>query len=263
MELTGHLTEDRLIAYFAGELDVDRMRRIEEHANNCPPCKREFVIYRTLFSGLIAMLKKGDEQITPARIRDALKENLKKNQVFYSILHIPNFASVLVAKTTAGLAAVMMGKLTDFEFEERLKRYFPKQWIVESLDDTEDARLQFEQYFFRERTEIDLPIDPVLIRSEFQKQVLEALREIPYGHFITYGALARRIGKPKATQAVGRALGANPLPIVYPCHRVVAGRGRLGGFSAGEELKLKLLEIEGVHYPHTSRQMDLFASFES
>ena len=262
MELTGHLSEDQLIAYFAGEMDPDRMKMVETHVRNCPPCKREFAIYRTLFSGLIAMLKKGDPDITPARIREALQDNLKKNQVFYSILHIPHFSSVLVAKTHRGLAAVIMGRLTHFEFEERLKRYFPKLWIVESLDETEDARLQFEQYFFRERREFDLPVDPALIRSDFQKQVLEAIREIPYGHFITYGALARRIGKPKATQAVGRALGANPLPIIYPCHRVVAGRGRLGGFSAGEALKLKLLEIEGVHYPHSSRQLDLFAPFE-
>ncbi len=262
MELTGHLIEDHFIAYFSGEMDRERMQKLEKHVENCPPCAREYRVYKVLFSGLIAMLKRGEQQITAENLRAALQQNLKRNQIFYSLLHIPNFASVLVAKSVHGVVAVMLGKWTQFEFEERLKKLFPRQWLVESIEETSDVRLQMEQYFFRERSEFDLPIDAQLIRTDFQKQVLFALQEIPYGHFVTYGALAKRIGKPKAVRALGAALGKNPLPILLPCHRVVAGRGRLGGFSAGIDLKLKLLEIEGVHFPHTSRQMDLFNSFD-
>ena len=92
-------------------------------------------------------------------------------------------------------------------------------------------------------------------------KVLFALLEIPYGHFVTYGELARRIGKPKASRAVGGALGANPLPIVLPCHRVVAGEGKLGGFTGGLDLKIKLLDLEGANFAASARQLDMFNPF--
>ncbi len=263
MELTGHVTEDLLIAYFSGELDKDRMLRINHHVQNCPPCGREFRIFKALFAGLLLMLKREGRAMNPSQLRQALRENLKKNQVFYSILHIPEFTSLLVACTNQGLVRVIMGEFTHFEFEEKLKKDFPRQWIVESLEETMGVRQQIEEYFVHKRREFELEIDERLIHSEFQKKVLFLLQEIPYGHFVTYGELARRIGSPKASRAVGMALARNPLPIVLPCHRVVAGKGRLGGFSAGIELKLKLLELENAHYPHSARQMDLFNPFAS
>jgi methylated-DNA-[protein]-cysteine S-methyltransferase len=84
--------------------------------------------------------------------------------------------------------------------------------------------------------------------SEFDVAVLRAARAIPPGQTVTYGAIAAQLGEPKAGQAVGRALGRNPWPIVIPCHRVTAAAGRTGGFSApgGTATKLKLLEIEGA-----------------
>lgn len=80
--------------------------------------------------------------------------------------------------------------------------------------------------------------------TPFQKRVWNALRSIPYGHTTTYGAIARQIGKPKATQAVGQAVGANPVAIIVPCHRVVAANG-LGGYAYGLDAKCSLLAIEG------------------
>lgn len=258
MELTGHLSEDTLIAYFTGELDGDRIRRVDHHVRGCAPCRRRFRIHRALFSGVVSILKKRDPAMTTDDLKGALQQAIKQNQIFYAFLHIPDFADILVATSQHGVVRIMLGNLSRFEFEERLKKELPRRWLVESHDETEAARLQLEQYFYRERTTFDLTIDPLLMRSEFQKQVLMTLQDIPYGHFITYGELARRLGKPKATQAVGMALARNPLPIVLPCHRVVASKGRLGGFSAGIDLKLKLLELEGVHYPHSTRQLDLF-----
>ena len=82
--------------------------------------------------------------------------------------------------------------------------------------------------------------------SPFQRRVLRAALRIPYGRVSTYGEIAAEIGNPRAARAVGRALGANPIPLVVPCHRVIAGSGALGGYSAagGVRVKRKLLDLE-------------------
>jgi O-6-methylguanine DNA methyltransferase len=82
--------------------------------------------------------------------------------------------------------------------------------------------------------------------TAFQREVWDALRGIPYGQTRTYGEIARALGKPRAARAVGGACGANPWPIIVPCHRVVAADGSLGGYSAGVEWKRLLLRIEGL-----------------
>ena len=82
--------------------------------------------------------------------------------------------------------------------------------------------------------------------TSFQKAVWKKLAELPPGQLITYGALAREIKRPKAVRAVGQAVGANPLPIIIPCHRVIASDGKLGGYAWGMGLKKKLLKIEGI-----------------
>ncbi len=80
--------------------------------------------------------------------------------------------------------------------------------------------------------------------SEFQRAVWAAIAEIPYGRTLAYGELAARLGKPLTSRAVGGACGANPIPLIIPCHRVLAANGRLGGFGGGPELKNWLLELE-------------------
>jgi methylated-DNA-[protein]-cysteine S-methyltransferase len=82
----------------------------------------------------------------------------------------------------------------------------------------------------------------------FQRSVWRSLSEIPYGVTISYGELAARVGKPKASRAVGQANGKNPLPIVIPCHRVISGDGSLGGFGGGSQTKITLLAIEGLRF---------------
>jgi len=82
--------------------------------------------------------------------------------------------------------------------------------------------------------------------TDFQRAVWSAMRRIRSGQTQSYGEIARAIGKPKAVRAVGGACGANPIPVLVPCHRVLAANGRIGGFSGGLEWKQKLLEREGV-----------------
>jgi len=88
------------------------------------------------------------------------------------------------------------------------------------------------------------PLDPV--GTEFQKSVWNALRKIPPGRTKSYGEIARAIGKPRAVRAVGGACGRNPIPVLVPCHRVLAANGKIGGFSSGLDWKRELLKREGV-----------------
>lgn len=106
----------------------------------------------------------------------------------------------------------------------------------------EKTKLQLKEYTEGKRRDFDLPIRPE--GTEFRIKVWEELRRIPYGETITYGELARRVGNPKAYRAVANACGANPIPIIIPCHRVVASRGKTGGYTGGLDIKLTLLGIE-------------------
>jgi methylated-DNA-[protein]-cysteine S-methyltransferase len=106
-----------------------------------------------------------------------------------------------------------------------------------------DAATQLDEYFAGERTEFDLPME--LDGTEFQKEVWLELTRIPYGETISYGELARRVGLPKGPRAVGQANGRNPIPIIVPCHRVLAGNG-IGGYGGGLPMKRALLAVEGV-----------------
>ncbi|OIJ69036.1 methylated-DNA--[protein]-cysteine S-methyltransferase [Streptomyces mangrovisoli] len=109
-----------------------------------------------------------------------------------------------------------------------------------------EAIRQLEAYFAGERRSFDLPLDWSLI-SGFNRQVLRELASgVPFGAVVGYGDLARRVGQPQAAQAVGVAMGSNPLPVVVPCHRVVESGGGIGGFGGGLETKRQLLALEGV-----------------
>ena len=109
----------------------------------------------------------------------------------------------------------------------------------------EEARLQIAAYFAGLRRAFDLRLDPG--GTPFQRAVWERLLAIPYGETLTYGELARRLGRPAAARAVGAANGRNPLPIVIPCHRLLGAGGRLTGYGGGLEAKRALLELERRH----------------
>lgn len=107
------------------------------------------------------------------------------------------------------------------------------------------AVAQLDEYFAGVRREFNLPTD--VSGTEFQKRVWRELSRIPYGKTFSYRDIAKRIGKEKATRAVGTANGRNPLSILVPCHRVIAADGSLGGYAGGLEIKIKLLELERGH----------------
>jgi O-6-methylguanine DNA methyltransferase len=115
-------------------------------------------------------------------------------------------------------------------------------WIESAKGPVGETLRQLKEYFSGRRRDFDLPL--AFGGTKFQKSVWRKLQEIPYGETISYGELAKRVGNPKASRAVGSANGKNCIPIVVPCHRVIAAGGKLGGFGGGLPTKQALLDLE-------------------
>ena len=109
------------------------------------------------------------------------------------------------------------------------------------------AELEILQYLAGRRRKFTVPVD-LSAAPPFHGKVLWALARIPYGQTVTYGELAARVGRPHGARAVGQAMACNPVPLVVPCHRVVASGGGLGGYRGGLDLKRRLLGLEGVRF---------------
>lgn len=129
-----------------------------------------------------------------------------------------------------------------------LEKWVSKQYkgavLIENPEEMQPFIQEFEAYFTGEKRAFEMPIEPK--GTPFQQEVWEALLEIPYGETRTYADIAARVGRPKAFRAVGTAIGANPLLVVVPCHRVIAKNGGIGGFSAGLDVKRVLHQVEGI-----------------
>jgi methylated-DNA-[protein]-cysteine S-methyltransferase len=118
--------------------------------------------------------------------------------------------------------------------------------VVRSVELTKELGDRLVAYLEGEPDELDMPVDLSLMQNEFGRRVLETLTEtVGRGSVTTYGALAQRIGHPRAARATGTALGRNPIPIVVPCHRVVPGSGGVGNYGGGPDVKRLLLGLEG------------------
>ena len=107
------------------------------------------------------------------------------------------------------------------------------------------ARRELDEYFAGRRRAFDLTLDLRELPA-FTMSVLDQLARVPYGETTTYGALAERVGHPRAARAVGTVMNRNRIPIVLPCHRVVGATGDLTGYAGGLDRKVKLLELEGA-----------------
>lgn len=123
----------------------------------------------------------------------------------------------------------------------KMARRHETDW-VQDAGPFDRCKQQLEEYFAGQRRQFDIPLAPR--GTDFQLQVWEALRTIPYGETISYGELARQIDRPKASRAVGAANGRNPIPVIIPCHRVIGSSGSLVGFGGGLPIKQQLLALE-------------------
>ena len=151
------------------------------------------------------------------------------------------FGRVWVAVTDRGLVRVSFDD-RDTVLDELARRVSPR--VLEAPSRADAVRRELDDYFAGRRTAFELPLDRRLVRSDFQRRVLAAADAIPYGTHRTYTEVAAAAGKAKAVRAAGSALGANPLCIVLPCHRVLRAGGGLGGYAGGLPVKRWLLDRE-------------------
>ncbi len=137
------------------------------------------------------------------------------------------------------------------------QRHAPPAPVAARRDDAWFAGVvdQLHAYFDGDLTEFQVPIR--LEGTDFQRRVWSHLQDIPYGETISYGELARRVGSPKASRAVGLANGRNPVSIIVPCHRVIGANGQLTGYGGGLERKTWLLEHEVSHRADGTFQAEL------
>ncbi len=165
-----------------------------------------------------------------------MPEHESASSVYSGVLHDTPAGAIAVWVTRNGVRRI--GGVTSQMIEEG-------HWDADGHPTLSAALHQLGEYFDRKRRHFDLPLD-FSGATKFQKRIYERLMGIPYGRIVSYGDIADEMGEPGAARAVGQAVGANPLPIIVPCHRVVRSDGKLGGYSGGLRQKVALLRIEGV-----------------
>jgi methylated-DNA-[protein]-cysteine S-methyltransferase len=164
--------------------------------------------------------------------------------VHYAVIDGP-VGRLVAARTAAGLARLAYeddnGGL-DAILDTLAARLSPR--ILESGARLDDVRRELDEYFDRRRSAFDLDIDWALV-GPFGRRILRATAAIPFGETRSYAEVAAAAGSPRGSRAAGNALGANPIPIVVPCHRVLRSGGGLGGYTGGLHRKELLLGIDG------------------
>jgi methylated-DNA-[protein]-cysteine S-methyltransferase len=162
--------------------------------------------------------------------------------VGYDVLESP-IGPLLVAASDRGLASISF----DTDPEEHLERLarIAGPRVLRSPGSIDDARRELDEYFEGRRQAFDLALD-LRALPPFTTAVLRELAKVPYGETTTYGTLAARVGRPRASRAVGTVMNRNRIPIVLPCHRVVGSTGNLVGYAGGLDKKLSLLRHEGA-----------------
>jgi methylated-DNA-[protein]-cysteine S-methyltransferase len=181
-------------------------------------------------------------ELAAARVADrALDEGLA--DVAYATMDSP-IGELLLAVTPRGLAALVFESWDLDAWLERFARELSPR-VVAAARATDAARKELDEYFGGARRRFDVGVDRRLM-SPFVRKVMGATSRVSYGHVATYGSIAAEIGRPSAARAVGAALGANPVPVVLPCHRIVGAGGRLTGYGGGLPRKEFLLRLEGA-----------------
>jgi methylated-DNA-[protein]-cysteine S-methyltransferase len=143
------------------------------------------------------------------------------------------------------MAAVVLPRLTRRAVERELRSASSNGAGGATTIHLKAAKEAITAYLEGKTRSFDLPLD-LQGQPRFRVKVWKVLQSIPYGRVRSYGWVARKVGKPMAARAIGGACGANPVPLLVPCHRVIAGDGSLGGFSGGVGVKKRLLKLEGV-----------------
>lgn len=156
---------------------------------------------------------------------------------------------VYVAATDAGVGCLAHGTLDDAAWERVLADETGAPGVYDpAMPVVAQAVAELAEYFAGARRVFTVPVDLGRVRGAFIRRVLEELQQVPYGHLVSYGELARRAGQPRAARAAGAACKVTPVSILVPCHRVIHAAGDLGGWGGELWHKRALLELEGVRF---------------
>jgi len=163
--------------------------------------------------------------------------------IHYSYIHTP-IGKIFVAQSKKGVCRIALPGESEEALFAWLKKHFPEEPMVKSDHGSSFVKAEFTKYFAGQLKEFSFPLD--LQTTSFRRKALKKVHQIPYGETASYKEIAEQMGNPGAIRAVGGANANNPLPIVIPCHRVIAHDGSLGGYGGSLNLKAKLLQLEGA-----------------
>lgn len=172
----------------------------------------------------------------------------RPNALYYDTLEDTPLGPLHIAVSDQGIVALNFGRP-----QEGFLRWLERRTGLKPVQDpgrVAPVARQVREYLAGKRRRFDVAVD-LRLMTEFQRRVLLRVAQVSAGEIATYGQVARWLGKPRAARAVGQALARNPIPLVIPCHRVLASDGSLGGYSGGDGLptKRRLLQMEGAHLP--------------
>lgn len=240
-----HRVDDLL----AGDGTARTTAALGRHADSCCACNKEWQrvdLIRRALSGAGTADEPGATDVRRARerLRTAL-DRAGHPPIRFGKVTTP-VGSVFIGLTEHGVCDLTFGQASEHDYRAALLRRAPEVW-------RDDVALmpvaeQLAAYFARRLTRFTVPLDLRQV-TPFTARVLRETRKVRFGRLTSYGALADRLGSPGASRAVGGALGRNPVPIIVPCHRVLAQGGRLGGFTGGLTTKRLLLRVEGHQFP--------------
>lgn len=214
------------------------------HVEQCARCRRRWIRAQQVVR---ARDEVGTDRVSVTAVRRArqrLQQQLERNGrpvVRFGSIRTP-VGLIFVGVSDQGVCDVTVDETNADRYRVRLAH-----WAVDVAPDARavaPALEQLDSYFSGRRTSFSVPVD-LRRASGFTARVLRVTRQIPFGGVASYGDIAKRIGSPRASRAVGGALGRNPVPIIVPCHRVIAHARRLGGFTGGLAVKRTLLQLEG------------------
>lgn len=226
--------------YICGDLRVIDARWIEEHTAECDYCQRQLTGFQRL-DHLLSAYESSCEAVAAPPFRNRTREIAR-----YGTMDSP-LGVLLIAVSEHGVCEISFGRshtIDAFRTEMTARGFdlVPDQSAIQPVVD------QLSEYFQGRRSTFDVPVDFSGL-TPFARDVLQATASVPAGGVATYGEIAKRIGNPGASRAVGNALGRNPIPIILPCHRVVPADHSIGKYTGGSDIKVTLLSLEGALLP--------------
>jgi methylated-DNA-[protein]-cysteine S-methyltransferase len=237
------VVEEAIPAMVIGDLTRTDEHAVVEHCQECRSCAEQLGTWQEGLAEVPPPSEAAPPEPAPA---------IGLPQGHYGLMESP-VGDLLLVVTDDGVAEI--GYLANHSKDEEFAELEDRGILAcERSAKVEPVREQLREYFAHKRHTFTLPVDLGGV-TPFTRTVLEATSNVPFGHVLTYQGIAAAIGQPKASRAVGNALGRNPVPVIVPCHRVVRSDGSMGWYTGGAHIKEALLDIEGVTFasPHRAQ----------